>query len=183
MTLAEIVKASRDGMQKAVENTRRELSGIRSGKATPQLLDTVRVDAYGSTVPLNQVAMVSAPEARMLTVQAFDKNLVIAIDKAIRDSGLGLNPQTAGSVIRVPLPALSEDRRRDLLKVCGKLVEEGRVSVRQARTEAMTRVKKTERVPEDEKTRAEKDVQKHTDEAIRQVDDLLKSKEVEILEV
>lgn len=183
MTLAEIVKASRDGMQKAVENTRRELSGIRSGKATPQLLDTVRVDAYGSTVPLNQVAMVSAPEPRMLTVQAFDKSLVIAIDKAIRDAGLGLNPQTAGTVIRVPLPALSEDRRRDLLKVCGKLVEEGRVSVRQARTEAMTRVKKTERVPEDEKTRAEKDVQKHTDEAIRQVDDLLKSKEVEILEV
>lgn len=183
MTLAEIVKASRDGMQKAVENTRRELSGIRSGKATPQLLDTVRVDAYGSTVPLNQVAMVSAPEPRMLTVQAFDKNLVIAIDKAIRDSGLGLNPQTAGSVIRVPLPALSEDRRRDLLKVCGKLVEEGRVSVRQARTDAMTKVKKTERVPEDEKTRAEKDVQKHTDEAIRQIDDVLKAKEVEILEV
>lgn len=183
MTLAEIVKASRDGMQKAVENTRRELSGIRSGKATPQLLDTVRVDAYGSTMPLNQVAMVSAPEPRMLTVQAFDKNLVIAIDKAIRDAGLGLNPQTAGSVIRVPLPALSEDRRRDLLKVCGKLVEEGRVSVRQARTDAMTKVKKTERVPEDEKTRAEKDVQKHTDEAIRQIDDVLKAKEVEILEV
>lgn len=183
MTLAEIVKASRDGMQKAVENTRRELSGIRSGKATPQLLDTVRVDAYGSSVPLNQVAMVSAPEPRMLTVQPFDKNLAIAIDKAIRDAGLGLNPQSAGAVIRVPLPALSEDRRRDLLKVCGKLVEEGRVSVRQARTEAMGRVKKTERVPEDEKTRSEKDVQKHTDEAIRQIDDILKAKEVEILEV
>ncbi len=183
MTLAEIVKASRDGMQKAVENTRRELSGIRSGKATPQLLDTVRVDAYGSSVPLNQVAMVSAPEPRMLTVQPFDKNLAIAIDKAIRDAGLGLNPQSAGTVIRVPLPALSEDRRRDLLKVCGKLVEEGRVSVRQARTEAMGRVKKTERVPEDEKTRSEKDVQKHTDEAIRQIDDILKAKEVEILEV
>ena len=183
MTLAEIVKASRDGMQKAVENTRRELSGIRSGKATPQLLDTVRVDAYGSSMPLNQVAMVSAPEPRMLTVQPFDKSLAIAIDKAIRDAGLGLNPQSTGTIIRVPLPALSEDRRRDLLKVCGKLVEEGRVSVRQARTEAMGKVKKTERVPEDEKTRSEKEVQKHTDEAIRQIDDLLKAKEVEILEV
>ena len=183
MTLAEIVKASRDGMMKAVENTRRELGGIRSGKATPQLLDTVRVDAYGSSVPLNQVAMVTAPEPRMLTVQAFDKNMVIAIDKAIRDAGLGLNPQTAGQVIRVPLPALSEERRRDLVKVCGKLSEEGRVSVRQARTDAMTRIKKTDKVPEDEKTRSEKEVQKHTDDAIRQIDELFKAKEIEVLEV
>ena len=183
MTLADIVKASREGMQKAVENTRRELSGIRSNKATPQLLDTVRVDAYGSSVPLNQVAMVTAPEPRMLTVQAYDKNMVIAIDKAIRDAGLGLNPQTAGQVIRVPLPALSEERRRDLVKVCGKLSEEGRVSVRQARTDAMSKIKKTEKVPEDEKTRAEKAVQKHTDEAIRQIDELFKAKELEVLEV
>jgi ribosome recycling factor len=183
MTLVEIVKASREGMMKAVENTRKELSGIRSGKATPQLLDTVRVDAYGSTVPLNQVAMVTAPEARMLSVTAYDKNLVIAIDKAIRDAGLGLNPQTAGTTIRVPLPALSEDRRRDLVKVCGKLCEEGRVSVRQARTDGMNKIKKTEKVPEDEKTRAEKDVQKHTDDAIRQIDELFKAKEVEVLEV
>ena len=183
MTLAEIVKASREGMMKAVENTRRELGGIRSGKATPQLLDTVRVDAYGSSVPLNQVAMVTAPEPRMLTVQAFDKNMVIAIDKAIRDAGLGLNPQTAGQVIRVPLPALSEERRRDLVKVCGKLSEEGRVSVRQARTDAMNRIKKTDKVPEDEKTRSEKEVQKHTDDAIRQIDELFKAKEIEVLEV
>ena len=183
MTLADIVKAAREGMLKAVENTRRELSGIRSGKATPQLLDTVRVEAYGSTVPLNQVAMVTAPEARMLTVTAYDKNLVIAIDKAIRDAGLGLNPQTAGTTIRVPLPALSEERRRDLVKVCGKLSEEGRVSVRQARTDGMTKVKKTEKVPEDEKTRAEKEIQKHTDDAIRQIDELFKAKEVEVLEV
>ena len=183
MPLAEIVKASRDGMMMAVENTRRELGGIRSGKATPQLLDTVRVDAYGSSVPLNQVAMVTAPEPRMLTVQAFDKNMVIAIDKAIRDAGLGLNPQTAGQVIRVPLPALSEERRRDLVKVCGKLSEEGRVSVRQARTDAMNRIKKTDKVPEDEKTRSEKEVQKHTDDAIRQIDELFKAKEIEVLEV
>jgi len=183
MTLAEIVKHSREGMQKAVENTRRELSGIRSGKATPQLLDSVRVDAYGSSVPLNQVAMVSAPEARMLSVQAYDKNLTIAIDKAIRDAGLGLNPQTAGTNIRVPLPQLSEERRRDLVKVCGKLAEEGRVSVRQARTDAMGKVKKSEKVPEDEKTRSEKEVQKHTDEAIKQIDEMFKAKEVEVLEV
>lgn len=183
MTLADIAKASRDGMQKAVENTRRELSGIRSGKSSPALLDVVRVDAYGSGVPLNQVALVSAPEPRMLTVQPFDKSLVQAIEKAIREANLGLNPQTQGTLIRVPLPALSEERRKELVKICGKLTEEGRVSVRQARTDAMAKIKKTEKVPEDEKSRAEKDVQKHTDEAIKQLDDLLKSKEAEILEV
>ena len=183
MTLPEIVKAARDGMQKAVENTRKELHGIRSGKGTPALLDTVRVDAYGTHVPLVQVAMVSAPEPRMLTVQPFDKSLAQAIDKAIRDANLGLNPQMTGGVIRVPLPMLSEERRKELVKICSKLVEEGRVSVRQARTEAMAKIKKAEKVPEDEKTRAEKDVQKHTDEATKQIDDQLKAKEAEILAV
>lgn len=119
----------------------------------------------------------------MLAVQPFDKSLAIAIDKAIRDAGLGLNPQSTGALIRVPLPALSEERRRDLVKICGKLSEEGRVAVRQARTDGMTKIKKTEKVPEDEKTRSEKDVQKHTDDAIRQIDELFKAKEVEVLEV
>lgn len=183
MTLAEIVKAAHSGMQKAIENTRRELSGIRSGKASPALLDTVRVEAYGSGVPLNQVAMVSSPEPRMLTVQPFDKSLAIAIEKAIREANLGLNPQSQGNLIRVPLPALSEERRKELVKICGKLTEEGRVAVRQARTDAMGKIKKTEKVPEDEKTRAEKDVQKHTDDATKQLEELLKTKEAEILEV
>ena len=183
MTSQDIVKAAREGMQKAVENTRRELSGIRSGKATTNLLDTVRVEAYGSAVPLNQVAMVTAPEPRMLVVQTFDKSLAIAIDKAIRDANLGLNPQSQGQIIRVPLPMLSEERRKELVKICARLTEEGRVSVRQARTDAMSKIKKLEKVPEDEKTRAEKDVQKHTDEASKQVDELLKAKEAEILAV
>ncbi len=183
MTIPEMVKAAREGMQKAIENTKRELSGIRSGKSSPQLLDVVRVEAYGSTMPLVQVAMVSAPEPRMLVVQPFDKGLSAAIEKAIRDSGLGLNPQTQGTLIRVPLPMLSEERRKELIKLCGKLAEEGRVAVRQARTDAMARIKKTEKVSEDEKTRAEKDVQKHTDEAIHQIDAQLKAKEAEILEV
>ncbi|HQW65494.1 MAG TPA: ribosome recycling factor [Gemmatimonadales bacterium] len=183
MTIPEIVKAAREGMQKAVENTRRELSGIRSGKATTNLLDTVRVEAYGSAVPLNQVAMVTAPEPRMLVVQPFDKSMAIAIDKAIRDANLGLNPQSQGTVIRVPLPMLSEERRKELVKICSRLTEEGRVAVRQARTDAMTKIKKVEKVPEDEKTRGEKEVQKHTDEASKQVDELLKAKEAEILAV
>jgi ribosome recycling factor len=183
MTLSEIVKSARDGMQKAVENTRRELQGIRSGKSSPQLLDTVRVEAYGTHVPLLQVAMITVPEPRMIVVQPFDKGLAQAIDKAIRDAGLGLNPQTQGNVIRVPLPMLSEERRKELVKICSKLAEEGRVAVRQARTDAMGRIKKTEKVPEDEKTRAEKDVQKHTDESIRHIEEQLKVKEAEILEV
>ncbi len=183
MTTADIVKASREGMQKAVESTKRELGGIRSGKASPGLLDSVRVDAYGSSMPLNQVAMVSAPEPRMLAVTPFDKSLTQAIDKAIRDANLGLNPQSQGGLIRVPLPMLSEERRKEMVKICGKLVEDGRVSVRGARTDAMGKIKKLERIPEDEKTRAEKDVQKHTDEAIKQIEELFKAKEAEILEV
>jgi ribosome recycling factor len=183
MTLADMVKSAHDGMQKAVENTRRELQGIRSGKSSPQLLDVVRVEAYGAHVPLSQLALVSAPEPRMLTVQPFDKGLAQAIEKAIRDANLGLNPQSQGNLIRVPLPALSEERRRELIKICGKLIEEGRVAVRQARTDAMNRIKKADKVSEDEKSRAEKDVQKHTDEAVKLIDQQLKAKEAEILEV
>ena len=134
-------------------------------------------------MPLNQVAMVSAPEPRMLAVTPFDKSLTQAIDKAIRDANLGLNPQSQGGLIRVPLPMLSEERRKEMVKICGKLVEDGRVSVRGARTDAMGKIKKLERIPEDEKTRAEKDVQKHTDEAIKQIEELFKAKEAEILEV
>lgn len=182
-TIPEFVKQAHSGMQKAVENTRKELSGIRTGKASAQLLDLVRVEAYGSLVPLNQVALVSAPEPRMLVVQPFDKTQSIAIEKAIRDGGLGLNPQSQGNIIRVPLPMLSEDRRKELVKICGKLAEEGKVAVRQARTDAMSRIKKLEKVPEDEKSRGEKEVQKHTDEAVRHIDELLKAKEAEVLEV
>lgn len=183
MTTSDIVKQAQAGMQKAVENTRRELSGIRTGKASTALLDLVRVEAYGSHVPLNQVALVGAPEPRMLTVQPYDKSLTIAIEKAIRDANLGLNPQTQGAVIRVPLPMLSEERRRELVKICGKLAEEGKVAIRHARTDAMTGIRKLEKLAEDEKSRAEKDVQKHTDDAVRQIDELLKAKEAEVLEV
>lgn len=182
-TIPEFVKQAQAGMHKAIENTRKELSGIRTGKASSQLLDLVRVEAYGSLVPLNQVALVSAPEPRMLVVQPFDKSQSMAIEKAIRDGGLGLNPQSQGNIIRVPLPMLSEDRRKELVKICGKLAEEGKVAVRQARTDAMSRIKKLEKVPEDEKSRGEKDVQKHTDDAVRQIDELLKAKEAEVLEV
>ena len=182
-TIPEIAKHGRELMQKAVDATRRELSTIRSGKASTSLLDLVRVEAYGSSVPLNQVAMVAAPEPRLLTVQPFDKGLTQAIDKAIREGDLGLNPSTQGNLIRIPLPPLSEERRRDLVKVVHKLAEEGRVAVRHGRTDTLTRIKKLEHTSEDDKARAEKEVQKVTDEHIRQIDEIIKSKEAEIMEV
>jgi ribosome recycling factor len=182
-TIPELTKHAREAMHKAIECTKRELGGIRSGKASPTLLDVVRVDAYGSSMPLNQVAMVSAPEPRLLTVQPFDKGLSQAIEKAIRDAGLGLNPASQGNVIRVPLPMLSEERRKELVKVVHKLAEEGRIAVRHARTDCLSKVKKLEKISEDDKARAEKDIQKLTDEHIRQIDGLIVSKEAEIMEV
>ena len=182
-TIPELTKHAKEAMHKAIESTKRELGGIRSGKASPTLLDVVRVEAYGSTVPLNQVAMVSAPEPRLLTVQPFDKGLSHAIEKAIRDSDLGLNPASQGNVIRVPLPMLSEERRKELVKVVHKLAEEGRIAVRHARTDCLSKVKKLEKISEDDKTRAENEVQKLTDEHIRQIDALIVSKEAEIMEV
>jgi ribosome recycling factor len=182
-TIPELIKHAREAMHKAVENTKRELSGIRSGKASTSLLDIVRVEAYGSHVPLNQVAMVAAPEPRLLTVQPFDKGLANVIEKAIRDSDLGLNPATQGNLIRVPLPPLSQERRKELVKVVHKLGEEGRIAVRHARTDTMSKIKKLEKVAEDERTRGEKDVQKLTDDHIKQIDGLISAKEAEIMEV
>jgi ribosome recycling factor len=182
-TIADLSKHAKDAMHKAVDATRREFSGIRSGKATTSLLDLVRVEAYGAEVPLNQVGMVSAPEARLLTVQPFDKSLAPAIEKAIRDSDLGLNPANQGGLIRVPIPALNEERRKEMVKMVHKLAEEGRVAVRHARGETIHKIKKLDKISEDDKTRAEKDVQKMTDEHIRQIDQLIAAKEAEIMEV
>jgi ribosome recycling factor len=182
-TIPELTKHAREAMHKAIESTKRELSTIRSGKASTALLDLVRVEAYGSPVPLNQVGLVSAPEPRLLTVQPFDKSLAPAIEKAIRDSDLGLNPATQGNLVRVPLPPLSQERRKELVKVVHKLAEEGRIAVRHARTETISRLKKLEHTSEDDEKRAEKDVQKMHDEHIKQIDQLVQGKEAEIMEV
>jgi ribosome recycling factor len=181
--IPEFTRHARDLMDKAIESTRRELGGIRSGKASPQLLDVVRVEAYGAQVPITQVAMVSAPEPRMLTVQPFDKGLTQAVEKAIRDSGLGLNPAAQGMLIRVPLPMLSEERRKELTKVVRKLAEEGKVAIRHARTDTLSKIKKLEHVSEDDKSRAEKEIQKLTDDHVKLVDQIVSAKEAEILEV
>jgi len=170
MTIADLTKHARELMHKAIESTKREFSTIRSNKASPSLLDLVRVEAYGNAMALNQVAMVAAPEPRLITVQPFDKSLTQAIEKAIREADLGLNPATQGNLIRVPLPALSQERRKELVKVVHKLAEEGRIAVRHARTDA-------------DKTRGEKEIQKLTDEHIKQIDGLIHAKEAEIMEV
>jgi len=182
-TIPQIVKECRAAMDKAFENSKKEFGSIRSGKASPQLLDTVRVDAYGQQLPISQVAGVSAPEPRLLTVTPWDKGLASAIEKAIRDSDLGLNPSSQGGVIRVPLPALNEERRRELVKVVHKLAEEGRIAVRHARTHARDVIKKLEKVSEDDKKHAEKDLQKAHDDHMTRIDELLKANESEILEV
>jgi len=182
-TVAEIVKHAKAGMDVAMEHTRKEFASIRTGKATTALLDIVKVEAYGNTMPLNQVATVAAPEARLLVVTPWDKNLLQVVEKAIRDSDLGLNPASQGGIIRVPIPALTEERRRELVKVMHKLAEEGRVGVRHFRHEALAELKKLDHVAEDDKKHAEKDVQKVTDDHIKHLDDMVKAKEAEIMEV
>ena len=182
-SIPDIVKGCRTAMERALENSKKEFGSIRSGKASPNLLDTVRVEAYGQSMPINQVAGVSAPEPRLLTVTPWDKGLAHAIEKAIRDSDLGLNPSSQSGVIRVPLPALNEERRRDLVKVVHKLAEEGRIAVRHARTDGRDKLKKIEGVSEDDKKHAEKDLQKMHDDYIHRIEDLIKAKEAEIMEV
>ena len=182
-TIQQISKDSRTAMEKSLESSKRELSSIRTGKASTSLLDTIRVEVYGQTMPINQVASVSAPEPRMLAVTPWDKGQISAIEKAIRDSDLGLNPMSQSGVIRVPLPALNEERRKDLVKVVHKLAEEARIGIRHARTEGREKLKKLDHTSEDDVKHAEKDLQKLHDDFIAKIDDLLKGKEAEIMEV
>jgi len=182
-TLQEVQKTAKTQMHKAVENTKRELATIRSSRATTSLLDTVRVDAYGQQMPINQVGTVAAPEPRLLTVQPWDKSLIGAVEKAIQSADLGLNPSNDGTLIRIPLPALTEERRKELVKIVHKLAEEGRIAIRHARDEARSQIKKVEHVSDDDKHRGENEVQKIHDAAIKEIEDLIAAKEEEIMEV
>ena len=180
------LQKARQRMDGAIEALRREFAGVRTGKASPALLDTVKVEAYGSTVPINQVGTVSAPEARMLMVQPWDKTLIKAIEKALRESDLGLNPSNDGAVIRIPIPALTEERRREYVRLLHKLTEEARVAVRNVRRDANDEVKhrqKDEGLSEDDIRREQAEVQKLTDQYIAKIEELMKHKEAEIMEV
>ena len=183
MTIQQITKDMRSAMDKGIESTRREFASIRSGKASPNMLDTVRVEMYGTSMALNQVASVSAPEPRILIVTPFDKTQAKLIEKAIRESDLGLDPSAQGPIIRVPLPSMNEQRRKELVKVVHKLAEEGKIAVRHARTHAREGLKKLQGVSEDDVKHAEKDLQKVHDDYIHKIDDLIKAKEAEIMEV
>ena len=170
-------------MEKGLEAAKREFSSVRSGKASPNMLDTVRVEMYGQQMMLNQVASVAAPEPRTILVTPFDKSQAKVIEKAIRDSDLGLEPSSQGGVIRVPLPSMNEQRRKDLVKIVHKLAEDGKIAVRHARTHARDGLKKLTGVSEDDVKHAEKDLQKVHDDYIGKIDQMIKAKEAEIMEV
>ncbi len=184
--LDSIYNATKEKMQKTVETVHRELNAIRTGKASVHLLDTVRVEAYGTHMPINQVATVSSPEPRLLIVQAFDKTVVGDIVKAIQKADLGFNPLPEGQMIRIPVPPLNEERRRDLVKHCKHIAEEGRVAIRNIRRDSNDHIKKAMKehdISEDAEKQALDKIQKMTDEMIHQVDDLVSKKEKEVMEV
>jgi ribosome recycling factor len=182
-SIPNIVKDCRAQMEKGVEAVKREFTSVRSGKASPNMLDTVKVEMYGSLMAFNQVANVSAPEPRLLVVTPFDKTQIKAIEKAIRESGLGLDPAVQGAIVRVPMPSMNEQRRKELAKLVHKYAEDGHIAVRHARTQAREALKKLTGTSEDDVKHAEKDLQKAHDEFIARIDGLMKSKEAEIMEV
>ncbi len=182
----EVFKEAERKMQGVIAATKREFAAVRTGRATPSLLDRIQVEYYGTETPLNQLANISAPEARMLTIQPYDKSAVKAIEKAILTSDLGLTPNSDGNLIRIAIPSLTEERRKDLVRLVRKEAEEKRVAVRNVRREANEQLKKLAKdgeLSEDEERRAQTEVQELTDKYVAEVDGLLEAKEAEIMEV
>jgi len=181
-----VLSRYKDRMDKAVAALKEEFASLRTGRASANLLDQVHVDAYGSSVPINQVGAVNVPEARMIAVNVWDRGLVVSVEKAIRNAGLGLNPIVDGQTLRIPIPPLTEERRKEIAKIAGKYAEQQRVAIRNIRRDANDDLKKAEKdgaISQDEQKRMEGDVQKLTDEAIKRVDEALKTKEQEIMHV
>ncbi|MGS0674549.1 ribosome recycling factor [Shewanella sp. 0m-4] len=181
----EIKSDAQTRMDKCVESTKTQMAKVRTGRAHPSLLDTIQVPYYGSLTPLKQVASVSIGDARTLTVSVFDRTMIAAVEKAIMSSDLGLNPMSAGATIRIPLPALTEERRKDLIKVVRAEAENGRIAIRNVRRDANSNVKELEKdkeCTEDDVRRSEDDVQKLTDAHIKLIDEILAAKEKELME-
>jgi len=173
-------------MQKSIDTLKKDLARIRTGRATPALLDGIVVDYYGSMLPVNQVGNVSVPDARMIVIQPWEKSMLPVIEKAIQASDLGLNPQNDGNLIRLPIPPLSEERRKELFKTCKKTGEETKVAIRNVRRDSNEKLKKAEKdkaITQDEEKKGLDEIQKLTDKFIKTVDDLLVTKEKEIMEV
>jgi len=186
MSEAEILSAAEERMKNVIESTRRDLAAIRTGRANPALLDRVQVEYYGTLTPLKQLATVSAPEPRLLLIQPFDKNAVKAIERAILQSDLGFAPTTDGHVVRITVPELTEERRKELVRLARKTAEEKRVAIRNLRREANERVRAAQKdgeLSEDEARRLEEKIQQLTDRYVGEVDRLLEAKERDILEV
>jgi ribosome recycling factor len=186
MAIEDLVQDAGRRMDKSVEAAQAEFATLRTGRASPALLDRVQIDYYGQQTPLKQLATISAPEPRMLTIQPFDPNSVSTIERAIQESDLGLTPSNDGKLIRLPIPQLTEERRKELVKVVRHMAEEGRVAVRNVRRDAIHHLKELVddgEVGSDEEHRAEDRVQKLTDEHVHEIDELLKRKEAEIMEV
>jgi ribosome recycling factor len=182
----DITTDSEDGMKKAVESFKRDLQKIRTGRANTSMLDGIKVDYYGTPTPVNQVATVQVVDARLITVKPWEKNMIAVIDKAIRASDLGINPVADSELVRLPIPPLTQERRKELAKVVNKQTEEARVAVRSARRDAMDMIKDAEKdkqITEDERKNGEKKVQDLTDKYIAMVDDIAKAKEKEIMEL
>ena len=182
----ELLADARDRMGKSVEATQGEFNSVRTGRASPALLDRIQVEYYGTPTPLRQLATIHAPEAQLLTVQPYDKSSIKAIEKSIRDSDLGLNPSNDGNLIRLSIPPLTEERRRELVKVVHRLAEEGRVKIRNVRRDVMHDLRELREggdAGEDEERRAEAELQKVTDAKIGDLEQHLKAKEAEIMEV
>ena len=180
------LKQAQSKMDDALEAVRREFASVRTGKATPALLDTVRVDAYGSKMPINQVATISTPEPSLLVVQPFDRSLIKAVEHAIQAASLGLNPANDGNVLRIPIPPLNQERRMEYVKLLHKMAEDARVSIRHVRQEARDDLKrrmKDHEIPEDRGRRQMDEAQKLTDQYIAKVDELLKHKKEEVMQV
>lgn len=181
-----VLSKYKDRMDKAIAALKDEFAGLRTGRASAGLLDQVHVDAYGSSVPINQVGAVSVPEPRMISVNVWDRGLVVSVEKAIRAAGLGLNPVVDGQNLRIPIPPLTEERRKELARVAGKYAEQQKVAVRNVRRDANDDLKKAEKdnvISQDEQKRMEAEVQKFTDEAVKRIDEALKTKEQEIMQV
>jgi ribosome recycling factor len=184
--IEDVVADAQRRMDKTIESTRSEFGSVRTGRASAGLLDRIQVSYYGTKTPLNQLAQISVPEPRLLSIQPYDKGAIKEIERAILESDLGLTPANDGQVIRLPVPQLTEQRRKDLVRVVGKLAEEGRIALRNVRRDAITQLKELEKdgeVGSDDLHRAEDRMQKLTDEHVKLVDELYKHKETEILEV
>jgi len=179
MSIADLTRR----MDGSIDKLKTDFAGLRTGRASVSMLEPVVVDVYGSKMPLNQVGTVGVPESRLLTVQVWDANNAPLVDKAIRESGLGLNPQTEGNLIRVPIPELNEERRKELTKVAGQYAESTRVAVRNVRRDGMDDIKGDKALSEDDKKRESDNVQKLTDDKIKIIDDMLSAKEQDIMTV